>query len=296
MSEQFNRLRQLLSQGATSDMCLFYECNDDVIIIGGTRMQTFKMPLNVKYIKKLSIIYVQDDSIILKKTLNDLNVAKFDESLLYFKLSENDTMKFSKGKAAAQLKVLLEDGSILISNTLKINVIDTIDNSFFNNYSEDLDSLQITVSNLGIKLNQFIDIVANINNIYKCNFIFDSSWDSYEKYAVFRDEYNNKVNVKLVNDKCEIPSEVLSGPGNIYVGVTGVSGSFTRATTWSNSVRVLVSCNSEVIKTNNEKSVNEEESKEDDVINEDNIITISLSSLDGAESLLDFNLNSKGEF
>ena len=29
MSEQFDRLRQLLSVGATQDECLFYDCNDN---------------------------------------------------------------------------------------------------------------------------------------------------------------------------------------------------------------------------------------------------------------------------
>lgn len=257
MSEQFERLRQLLSCGATSDECLFYECHDDIIIAGGNKLETFKLPIPIKYIKKLNLIYVQDDHIILKKNLNDLTVAEFDDSLLYFKLNENDTMRFNKGRAKAQLKVLLEDGTILISAILKINVVETLDDMFFNNYDPNLNAIQANVNGQDIKLKLFTDIVANVNNIYGCEFIFDSTWDNLSKYALFKDEYNNSLYVELLNDRCNLPKEVLTGPGNIYIGIIGFeSGAPKRSTTWSNSFRVLKSCNNDIEINLNTKNLN----------------------------------------
>lgn len=385
MSEQFERLRQLLSCGATSDECLFYDCHDDIIIAGGNKLETFKLPMQAKYIKKLSLIYVQDNHIILKKDLNDLTISEFDDSLLYFKLSENDTMRFNKGKAEAQLKVLLNDGEILVSAILKINVVESLDDMFFNNYDPNLNAIQANVNGQDIKLKTFTDIVANINNIYNCEFIFDSTWDNLSKYILFKDEYNNSLYVELLNNNCKLPKEVLTGPGNIYVGVIGFEqGSPKRSTMWSNSIRVIKSCNNDMqdlvnkitknintndnsdldSSSNNNKDDNNKEShikigsnnsfindvikvydgiadkddtdsiitvgmenqgppvdvitykkatqvEEDPFIDKDysytrdnrevresetNIITISLSSLDGGENLFSFDLNSNGDF
>ena len=280
MSEQFKRLRQLLSCGATSDECLFYDCHDDLIIAGGNKLETFKLPIPVKYIYKLNLIYVQDKNIILKKTLDDLKVSEFDDSLLYFTLSENDTMKFNRGKAEAQLKVLLEDGTILISSRLKINVVESIDDMFFNVYDPNLDAIQATIKGQDISITQFTDIVANVNNIYKCNFIFDSTWDNLSKYALFKDEYNNSLYVELLDDKCTLPKEVLSGPGNIYVGIIGFeSGEAKRSTTWSNSLRVLKSCNNDIqILINGSKSNITPTTDEDDASSSNNKVDNNVSN------------------
>ena len=175
MSERFNRLRQLLTQGATSDECLFYDCNDNTILIGGTKLQTFKMPLDIKYIYKLELVYVQNNNIIIKKTIKDFSVAEFDQSLIYFTLNELDTLKFKKGKVDAQLKVLLEDGTILISNILRINAIESLDTSLFNYYNSTLESLQCTVKEQEISLVQFKEIAAGSNKVHICRFIFDSA-------------------------------------------------------------------------------------------------------------------------
>lgn len=242
--DKFNRLRQLLSLGATSDECLFYECNDNIINIGGTKMQTFKMPIDVKYIKKLALVYSQDGHIIIKKVLKDFSIAEFDDSLIYFNFTEEETSRFKQGKVEAQLKVLLSDQSILISNILKINAIEPLDNSYLNYDSGVLKSLQCNVNGQKIKLTQFIDIAASSNKTHFCKFIFDSSWDQLEKTAIFKDEHNNYIDdVEIDEDNfCVIPSEVIAAPGNIYIGVLGKKSDSIRPTEWSNSIRVLNSC------------------------------------------------------
>ena len=244
MSEKFERLKSLLSCGATSDECLFYDCSDNLIIIGGTRLQTFNLPLDVNNIYKLALVYVQDGNIVLKKIFDEFTISEFDKSLIYFTLRESDTKKFKEGKAEAQLKVLLEDGTILVSTKLKINVVSSLDNSFFNYKDTTLESLLLNVNEQKINLTQFKNIAAGSNETHICRFIFDSSWDKLTKKAIFKDEYNNCIsNVNIDrNDLCIIPKEVISAPGNIYIGVVGTSGSVTRPTEWSNSVRVTNSC------------------------------------------------------
>ena len=245
MSEQFERLRQLLSCGATSDECLFYECSDNTFLFFGTKFQTFKMPLDIDYIYKLALVYVQNGNIILKKTIDDFSVAEFDRSLIYFTLSEVDTRKFKKGKVEAQFKVLLEDGTILVSNILKINAVGVLDNSLFDYYNGVLETLQCNIREQENKLVQFKEIAAGSNKIHICRFIFDSTWDNFTKKAIFKDEYNNFIdNVNINKDNlCVIPVEVISAPGNIYIGVIGTYGEVEMPTEWSNSARVLNSCN-----------------------------------------------------
>ena len=244
MSEQFDRLRQLLSVGATQDECLFYDCNDNVIIIGGTRQQTFKMPLTKKGIKKLSIVYTQDGNIILNKTLDQFTESDFDSSLLYFTLSEEETSRFNEGDVEAQLKLLLEDDTILVSSILYIKAIRTLDDMLFNT-TKDYIAIQVTIKEQNVHVIQFKDIVANSKDVYKCKFIFDSSWDKFTKTINFKDENNNYItNINLDDDNCcVIPHQVISAPGNMYLGVVGKFEELVKPTDWSNSIRVSNSCN-----------------------------------------------------
>jgi len=298
-NKQFERFKQLLSGGATSDECLFYECCDDTLDIGATNLQTFKMPLNVENIIKLSLSYVQNNKVILKKSLDDFSV--FNKSLLYFTITEEESLKFEGGKVAAQLKLLLKDGSILISSILKINAIEPLDRSFFNYNSESINALQANVNNQDIDVVQFIDVVANVNNMYNCAFIFDSSWDNFTKKAVFVDEYNHEVTVDIVDNKCKLPNEVLSGPGDVHFGVTGINGNLKRSTTLSNAIRVLKSCftkedstnivSNKVAKTKSTKVSKKKVEKQVEDIPSTKIITVNLTSVSGDVDSLNFDFN-----
>lgn len=254
-NKQFNRFKQLLSGGATYDECLFYECNDNLIIIGANKQQLFKLPIDIKSIKKLVLIYIQNDNIILKKTLKDFTVADFDDSLIYFDMLEYETNKFKEGKVEAQMKVLLEDNSILVSNVIQINAVESIDKLNFNISSVDINSIQVTVNNQEAKLIQFNTIAAESEETHFCKFIFDSSWDRLLKKAVFKNEYNEYVdNIKIdKNNMCKIPTNIIAQPGNVYVGVVGTISNVTRPTEWSNAFRVTNSCTYKGFVYNNEQ-------------------------------------------
>ena len=246
MSEQFRTYKQLLSGGAiVYEPCIFCECDDsDLLVIGGTREQTFNLPFSNKLIEKLLVVYVQDDAIILKKTKEDFKIAEFDESLIYLNLDEQETFKFNEGPAKAQMKVLLEDGSIIISDVFHLNCVKPEGNSLFVESTPLIYSLQADVRGNDVKLIELQTISAGNTNNIVCKFTFDTSWDDYSKKIIFTDMYNHRIEVNLGdNIYCVVPNEILGRPGKIYVGVIGTYTWLQKTTEWSNSIRVHDSCN-----------------------------------------------------
>ena len=245
MSDNFERLKQLLSGGVTPDECLFCDGNDDnLLIIGGTKSQTFNLPFEYDYIKKLVIVYVQNDNIVLKKVLDDTYVSSFDDSLLYFTLSEKETYLFEKGPIQSQMKVELLNGSIIVSDIFNLFAVDTLDDAYFVDDELELYPIQVEVSRQNVKAKENSIVVAGSEELYKCKFEFDSSWDKFSKIAFFKDEYNHIIGSLIDNKTCIIPVDVLGGPGRLYVGVLGeYNGKISKPTEWSNSVRINNSTN-----------------------------------------------------
>lgn len=245
MSDNFERLKQLLSGGVTPDECLFCDGNDDnLLIIGGTKSQTFNLPFEYDYIKKLVIVYVQNDNIVLKKVLDDTYVSSFDDSLLYFTLSEKETYLFEKGPIQSQMKVELLNGSIIVSEIFNLFAVDTLDKAYFVDDELELYPIQVEVSRQNVKAKENSIVVAGSEELYKCKFEFDSSWDKFSKIAFFKDEYNHIIGSLIDNKTCIIPVDVLGGPGRLYVGVLGeYNGKISKPTEWSNSVRINNSTN-----------------------------------------------------
>lgn len=245
MSDNFERLKQLLSGGVTPDECLFCDGNDDnLLIIGGTKSQTFNLPFEYDYIKKLVIVYVQNDNIVLKKVLDDTYVSSFDDSLLYFTLSEKETYLFEKGPIQSQMKVELLNGSIIVSEIFNLFAVDTLDKAYFVDDELELCPIHVEVSRQNVKAKENSIVVAGSEELYKCKFEFDSSWDKFSKIAFFKDEYNHIIGSLIDNKTCIIPVDVLGGPGRLYVGVLGeYNGKISKPTEWSNSVRINNSTN-----------------------------------------------------
>lgn len=243
MSDKFDMLRQLLSEGSTSDYSLFCNGNkEDIIIIGGTRFQTFNLPFSYELIHKIMAVYVQNGRIIIKKVNEQFQVSEIDDTLLYLRLEENETSLFKEGPIEVQLKVLLEDGSILVSDILHTKGVMAIDSGFFVDGHAPIIALQADVDSNDITLNKFFSIPAGSEMLFKTKFIFDSSWDIFSKTAVFKDEYNNIVRVQIdSNNLCSIPSKVIAYPGNIYVSVIGKYNDVVKPSTWSNAARVITS-------------------------------------------------------
>ena len=245
MSDNFERLKQLLSGGVTPDECLFCDGNgDNLLIIGGTKSKTLNLPFKYDYIKKLVIVYVQNDNIVLKKVLDDTYVSSFDDSLLYFTLSEKETYLFEKGPIQSQMKVELLNGSIIVSDIFNLFAVDTLDDAYFVDDELELYPIQVEVSRQNVKAKENSIVVAGSEELYKCKFEFDSSWDKFSKIAFFKDEYNHIIGSLIDNKTCIIPVDVLGGPGRLYVGVLGeYNGKISKPTEWSNSVRINNSTN-----------------------------------------------------
>lgn len=81
-------------------------------------------------------------------------------------------------------------------------------------------------------------LVADSVNVYKASFIFDDSWNDYTRLAVFKTDYASiELELDDSND-CLIPWEVLSKPGQLRIGVYGMSDDKIRPTLWSKSLTV----------------------------------------------------------
>ena len=194
--------------------------------------------------QKLVIVYVQNDNIVLKKVLDDTYVSSFDDSLLYFTLSEKETYLFEKGPIQSQMKVELRNGSIIVSDIFNLFAVDTLDKAYFVDDELELYPIQVEVSRQNVKAKENSIVVAGSEELYKCKFEFDSSWDKFSKIAFFKDEYNHIIGSLIDNKTCIIPVDVLGGPGRLYVGILGeYNGKISKPTEWSNSVRINNSTN-----------------------------------------------------
>lgn len=80
-------------------------------------------------------------------------------------------------------------------------------------------------------------VVSKSVGIYECEFVFDSSWDGWNKTAVFEGSGVIKEHI-IVNGKSPIPWEVLKEDGWLKVGVKGTQGEKEKPTIWGNRLQV----------------------------------------------------------
>ena len=80
-------------------------------------------------------------------------------------------------------------------------------------------------------------MISGSVNIYKCEFVLDSSWDGYMVTAVFSTG-NRTVNMPIVDGVCDIPVEVMRPRAKFHVGIVGVDGDITRPSAYSDWVQV----------------------------------------------------------
>ena len=83
-------------------------------------------------------------------------------------------------------------------------------------------TINITVEDHSIRVDNLIELAQGSNNFDTCAFTFDSSWDGFTLYASM---YQNPKNVfKLPLDEsntCKIPVNVLQKSGWLYIGARG---------------------------------------------------------------------------
>ncbi len=75
-------------------------------------------------------------------------------------------------------------------------------------------------------------IVSKSKGIYECEFVFDESWDGWDKTAVFECSGVTKEWV-IVNGKAQVPWEVIVDNGVMRVGVFGTLDEKVMPTIWS---------------------------------------------------------------
>jgi hypothetical protein len=69
---------------------------------GTTPKHTFNFPFDCSEITKLSLVYVQEDVVIIEKVLSD---CEFKGSTLWVTLSEEEALKFDSTKRYAELQL-----------------------------------------------------------------------------------------------------------------------------------------------------------------------------------------------
>lgn len=87
---------------------------------GTTPTHTFTIPIDVSLIKRLKIIYVQNNETILTKELDDCDV---ENNMLNVTLTQEETFEFDHGKPVElQMRILTLGGDAIASHIRKVGV------------------------------------------------------------------------------------------------------------------------------------------------------------------------------
>lgn len=95
----------------------------------------------------------------------------------------------------------------------------------------------LTVENQNITVNETPEYVEGTRNEYDCEFVFDGSWNDYNKMCVCIFNNGPAVETPLDNEnKCVIP--IIKDAGLMKIGVYGVSEDKVKPTVWSEPIWV----------------------------------------------------------
>ena len=94
-----------------------------------------------------------------------------------------------------------------------------------------------TVNGQSITITDETLTVSESVGIYECDFTFDASWSGWNKTAVFEGA-GETIEMIVVDNKAQIPWEVLKEAGWIKIGVYGTSGGEIKPTVWSDQIYV----------------------------------------------------------
>lgn len=98
--------------------------------------------------------------------------------------------------------------------------------------------INVNGQNISIADRCSLELTSNAVNLYTAEFTFDSTWDGFEKVAVFQFGNRAPVEMYLANDKCDVPHEVLIGKGQLKIGVYGTKGDVTMPTIWGEIINI----------------------------------------------------------
>ncbi len=90
------------------------------MIRGTTPTHTFQIPFSTNLLNEIRITYAQGNSVIVEKKTED---CILDDMNITVRLTQEETMSFSERKTAeVQLRVLLNDGNVLATPVLRLDV------------------------------------------------------------------------------------------------------------------------------------------------------------------------------
>ena len=90
------------------------------MIRGTTPTHTFQIPFNTNLVKEIRVSYAQKDVVVVEKSTED---CKLDGMNITVKLTQEETLRFSENvMAALQLRVLLNDGNVLATPVMRLDV------------------------------------------------------------------------------------------------------------------------------------------------------------------------------
>lgn len=99
--------------------------------------------------------------------------------------------------------------------------------------------MKITVIKQTIALTEDETLIRKSGVTYPVEFLFDPTWDGYEKTALFQ-AGDITVSVPLVDDTCDIPAECLENAGVfLKVRVRGTKDGVDQVTPWGLTSRIL---------------------------------------------------------
>lgn len=79
--------------------------------------------------------------------------------------------------------------------------------------------MEFEVNANNVILKQIDQIESGEYNITECNFVFSNEYDDLTKIAVFTGENGDTYKITILNNKCEIPSELLAQTQIVQIGV-----------------------------------------------------------------------------
>lgn len=90
-----------------------------------------------------------------------------------------------------------------------------------------MSTLSFTVTDHDITTDNQKGLAQGSHNFDTCTFTFDSTWESYTKYAVFYQNPSKVYKIDLVNNSCKIPINTLEKAGRLCIGARGEKGDGT---------------------------------------------------------------------
>ena len=106
-----------------------------------------------------------------------------------------------------------------------------------------MNNINFSVSGSRLTMTGSVMPLSGSFNYDKCVFTFDSEWTGFTKDAVFSMGNGEEYTVRLLQNYCSIPEELLRKSGLLKVGVTGINAAGTLISTNQAALRIRCGAN-----------------------------------------------------